>query len=120
MVLSTEIQITADEYQQLPEGPPYYQLIGGRLFMTPSPTTYHQKILGNLYLVLAPFVNKSELGEVYLAPLDVRLSEIDVFQPDLIFVSRERLQIIGESGLEGAPDLAVEILSHQPSESTEM
>ena len=111
MVLSTEMQITADEYQQLPEGPPYYQLIGGKLFMTPSPTSYHQKILGNLHLVLAPFVNEGELGEVYLAPLDVRLSENDVYQPDLIFVRRERLQIIGENGLEGAPDLAVEILS---------
>ncbi len=111
MVLSAEIQITADEFQQLPEGPPYYQLIGGRLYMTPSPTSYHQKILGNLHLVLTPFVRKSEMGEVYLAPLDVRLSEVDVFQPDLIFVGRERLQIIGENGLEGAPDLAVEILS---------
>ena len=111
MDLSTELLITADEYQQLSEGPPYYQLIGGKLFMTPSPAAYHQEILGSLHLILAPFILESNLGKVYLAPLDVRLSENDVFQPDLIFVARDRLKIVKESAIDGAPDLTVEILS---------
>ena len=79
--------------------------------MTPSPAAYHQEILGSLHLILAPFILESNLGKVYLAPLDVRLSENDVFQPDLIFVARDRLKIVKESAIDGAPDLTVEILS---------
>jgi Uma2 family endonuclease len=79
--------------------------------MTPSPAPYHQDILRNLGLALASFVKDEGLGKVYLAPLDVYLTEKDTYQPDIIFISKERLNIIGESKIEGAPDLLVEILS---------
>jgi Uma2 family endonuclease len=79
--------------------------------VTPAPATRHQFTLQNLYDSLSPFVHKNNLGEVCLAPLDVRLGEETVVQPDLIFISNARAAIIQENWIEGAPDLAVEVLS---------
>jgi Uma2 family endonuclease len=45
------------------------------------------------------------------APFDVYLSEIDVFQPDLLIVLNENRGILTDAGVEGAPDFVVEILS---------
>ena len=45
------------------------------------------------------------------SPIDVYLSDTDVFQPDIVFISNERLNIIHSNGLQGAPDLVIEVLS---------
>ena len=102
---------TYEDYIKLPEGAPY-QLIGGELVMTPSPTPYHQKVSKRLEFMIYEYVErKNQLGEVYAAPLDVCLEEEETYQPDIIFISKERLQIIKENMVEGAPDLVIEILS---------
>ncbi len=103
-------QYTYEDYAKLPEGAPY-QLIGGELIMTPSPVPYHQIILRKIGFELVKFVEERKLGEVLYAPMDVYLSEIDTFQPDILFISNERLNIIGEKKIESAPDLVIEILS---------
>ena len=79
--------------------------------MTPSPATRHQCVSQNLSSSLGPFVIKNALGELWTAPLDVRLSHDTAVQPDLIFVSKARANIIQENYIDGAPDLVVEILS---------
>jgi Uma2 family endonuclease len=48
---------------------------------------------------------------LFFAPIDVHLSETTVLQPDLVFVDRDRIDLIGEQAIEGAPDLLVEVLS---------
>jgi Uma2 family endonuclease len=101
---------TYADYEKLPEGAPY-QLIGGELVMTPSPVPYHQSIARRLVMKLSTFIAEKELGEIYFAPLDVYLSETDTYQPDIIFISKERLGIIGEKMIEGPPDLVIEVLS---------
>ncbi len=103
-------QYTYEDYARLPEGAPY-QLIGGELVMTPSPVPYHQIISGRIEFELRKFINERGLGEVIDAPMDVYFSETDTYQPDIIFISKERLNIIGEKKIEGPPDLVVEILS---------
>lgn len=101
---------TYEDYAQLPEGAPY-QLIHGELVMSPSPSARHQRILRALFRSLDAFVVHDDLGEVLFAPMDVYLSEENTLQPDLIFIARDRRNIIGEQKIEGAPDLIVEILS---------
>ena len=102
-------QLTFREYEQLPEGAPY-QLIGGELTMTPSPTFDHQDVLYNLAGHLRQFAEERGLGKVVCAPIDVYLTETDVFQPDIIFISHERKEIIRDR-VHGAPDLVIETLS---------
>ena len=101
---------TYEDYAKLPEGAPY-QLIGGELVMIPSPTPYHQEISQRLEFKILSYVEKKNLGRLYHAPLDVFLSDKDVYQPDIIFISRDRLEIIGKKKIEGAPDIVIEILS---------
>ncbi|MDL1956170.1 MAG: Uma2 family endonuclease [Candidatus Desulfofervidus auxilii] len=101
---------TYEDYAKLPEGAPY-QLINGELIITPAPTPYHQYISGNIYSILKEFVEKNNLGQVYYSPIDVYFEETETYQPDIIFISKERLNIIKETKIEGAPNLIIEILS---------
>src|SRR6266542_2906772 len=101
---------TYEDYEKLPEGAPY-QLIGGELVMTPSPVPYHQSVSRKIEFELIKFVEEKKLGEVFDAPIDVYLSETETYQPDIIFISKDRLRIIGEKKIEAAPDLVIEILS---------
>jgi Uma2 family endonuclease len=88
-----------------------YELIGGELILVPAPKTIHQRISGELFGEIRNFVRKNCLGEVYASPTDVVLSETDKPQPDILFISANRLDIITEDYIKGAPDLVVEILS---------
>jgi Uma2 family endonuclease len=101
---------TYAEYQKLPDDQ-RYEVLEGELVMTPAPGKDHQLILLNLGSLLLSFTRKASLGMVFVAPFDVILSEQNVVQPDLLFVSRDRLEIVQERGVFGAPDLVVEILS---------
>lgn len=101
---------TDEDYQQLPEGAPY-ELVHGHLVRFPSPSPRHQIVQSNLFYELSRFVRESEHGRVFSAPLDVRLSDTNVLQPDLLFVSQHHLDRIGEQRIHSAPDLIAEILS---------
>jgi Uma2 family endonuclease len=109
--LPPESRITYEDYRQLPEDGRRYEVVEGRLYRTPSPVTRHQRVLHRLELVLAGYLAKNPLGEIFYAPLDVVLSEIDVVQPDLIFIGREHASRVTEENIQGAPDLVVEIRS---------
>ncbi|MGI8436348.1 MAG: Uma2 family endonuclease [Chthoniobacterales bacterium] len=113
MLPTTHQRMTAEEYRQLPEGPPYFQLIRGELFMSPSPRFWHQKIALNIASSIREHLRRNRgLGEVIISPSDVELSGDDVYQPDIYFVSADRLaEVITEQGATGAPDLVVEVLS---------
>jgi len=79
--------------------------------MSPSPVPYHQMVLRNIGFELFEFVKERGLGEVLYVPIDVYLAETETYQPDIIFISKERLNIIGEKKIEGPPELVIEILS---------
>jgi Uma2 family endonuclease len=115
MSLPASIMVTAEDYRSLPEGGPRYQLIDGELFVSPAPDRYHQEISGNLEFILRSYLKTNPLGKLYDAPFDVYLSEFDVVQPDILFVSNERGSILTDAGAEGAPNLVVEILSPKTS-----
>jgi len=110
LTAETKKTYTYKDYEKLPEGTPY-QLIGGELVMTPSPVPLHQDVSGMLFYKLKQFLAGKNIGKAYNAPLDVYFSDTDTYQPDIIFISKDRLHIIGEKKIEGAPDLIIEILS---------
>ena len=104
-------KLTYEDYILFPEDGQRHEILDGEHYVTPAPTLHHQDAIGNLFLKLAPFVREHRLGKVYLSPADVLLSEHDVVQPDLFFVSNERRAILTEANAQGAPDLVIEILS---------
>jgi Uma2 family endonuclease len=105
------IVLTYEDYCGLPDDGRRYEILEGELTVTPSPSRSHQEFAANLLVVLKPFVTARGLGQVFIAPFDVILERTSVVVPDLLFVGRERLEIVTERGVEGAPDLIVEILS---------
>ena len=109
------IKFTYDDYLNTPEDK-RYELLNGDLVALPSPEEFHQRISILLGSKLFLFTSEHSLGRIYHAPFDVVLSNTDVVQPDLIFVSNERADIITPANIQGAPDLVVEILS--PSTAT--
>jgi Uma2 family endonuclease len=104
------IKFTVDDYMTTPEDK-RYQLLDGELVLAPAPGDKHQAILGELFVNLHQFAVQSNLGVVLIAPYDVVLSNYDVVQPDILFVFNERVRLITEANIQGAPDLVVEILS---------
>src|SRR3990172_8953715 len=101
---------TYEDYLKTPDDE-RYELIGGELLMTPSPITNHQRISRKIEFLLEKFVTENELGEIFYAPYDVYFDDENVVQPDILFISKDRLNIIGDKNLQGAPDLVIEILS---------
>jgi Uma2 family endonuclease len=104
-------RMTLGQFRELPEGPPHFELIDGELIMAPAPNLYHQEITFNIAYILRAFLRGGTTGKAFIAPLDVFLGE-DCFEPDVVFVSAEKLGLIAQAdGLHGAPDLVVEVLS---------
>ncbi|HBI24855.1 MAG TPA: restriction endonuclease, partial [Nitrospiraceae bacterium] len=101
---------TYEDYLKTPDDV-RYELIEGELLMTPSPVPRHQRISRKIEFILEEFVTNNDLGEIFYAPCDVHLDNENVVQPDILFISKERLNIIGEKNIQAAPDLAIEILS---------
>ena len=107
----TKSLVTYDDYLTLPADGRKYEIIEGALFMTPAPTTDHQKVSSNLERLFYEFLNHHPDGEVYHAPTDVVFSMTEVVQPDIFFVLKERKGIITKRNIVAAPDLTIEIAS---------
>ncbi|HYW10137.1 MAG TPA: Uma2 family endonuclease [Longimicrobium sp.] len=99
------------EYARLPDDGNLYEIIDGEVYVTPAPKWDHQRISMRLSMALGTFVETHDLGELAAAPADVFLTGGSFVQPDLVFIRSDRLSIISERGVEGAPDLVVEIVS---------
>lgn len=103
--------LTYDDYLTLPNDGKRYEIIDGELYMTPAPSTEHQDISFIIERLLYDFVSRQNLGYVYHAPIDVVFSMTEIIQPDIIFIQRDRREIVTKRNVVAAPDLVVEILS---------
>ncbi|HUF75967.1 MAG TPA: Uma2 family endonuclease [Longimicrobiales bacterium] len=108
----TRTRWTYAEFARLPsEGSTRHEIIDDELYVTPSPSLRHQRVVTDLVSLLNEFVRSHDLGHLFVSPLDVLLAEGDHVEPDLLFVRRDRAGILTDRGVEGAPDLVVEVLS---------
>lgn len=108
---AAENLFTYEDYCLLPENGNRYEIIGGELYNAPAPYTSHQRVLRRFGDILSPYCARNHHGELFYAPTDVVLSGIDIVQPDILWISNERLAIITEKNIQGPPDLAIEIIS---------
>jgi len=104
-------KLTYEEFRQLPDDGKRYELIHGEVHWSPAPNMRHQFVQISFSSSLFDYLQKTRIGIVATAPLDVRLSDDVAVQPDIIFVCAARAHIIRENYVDGAPDLVVEILS---------
>ena len=104
-------------YLNLPDDLTHYEIIDGEVIPLASPRLKHQAVSQELFKRLDIFASVKRLGKLFYAPFDfvVRRAPVRTRQPDLFFLSRERLQdwahLQEQPRLEFAPDLVIEILS---------
>jgi Uma2 family endonuclease len=105
-----EQQVTYDMYAAMPDDGHRYEIFDGKLeMMSPGASASHQTISGLLYFLLMQSCKSDYL--IFHPPFDVILSKTNVLQPDIMMIRRSRLHLVTERGIEGAPDLVVEIIS---------
>jgi Uma2 family endonuclease len=109
--MPVDTRLTYEDYCLLPEDGKRREIIEGELFVTPSPLTPHQRAVMRLSVRLWQFVDGHKLGEVFVAPFDVVLSEFDVVEPDLLYISKARVNVLTSKNVQRAPNLVVEVLS---------
>lgn len=105
-------KVTWRDVLEMPEDGNRYEAVGGELYVSPPPKNRHQWISSNLFAALHDLLARPGHGRVFSAPIGVEFPDTDEgVQPDILFVSTERLRIVTEDWIRGAPDLVVEILS---------
>src|SRR3954452_18648168 len=116
MSVST-IKMTARQFLELGEDPPgvRLELVDGEVAVSPSPTPLHGYVVMQLGIILGHYVKRRRLGKLF-PDIDTIFGEHDVRRPDLLFFSKDRLHLIGDKAMEGAPDLCIEVIS--PSSAT--
>lgn len=103
---------TYEDYCRLPEDIFIYEVLEGELYVSRAPQIIHQRCKGRLLAAFLKFEEKYGAGQLYSARIDVILPGLATpAQPDLLFIIKERLNIVKEERIEGAPDIIVEILS---------
>ena len=101
---------TYADLERMPENRKRNEIIDGDLIVSPSPSVLHQKIVGSLFVQLHAFATRVS-GQAFVAPLDIVFADDNVVQPDVMYVGADRLGIIAEKNLRGAPSLVIEVLS---------
>jgi len=108
--LIKESPITYDMYANMEDDGRRYEISDGVLeLMSPAPTPTHQSVVNELQYKFNVSCRNDYI--IYSSPIDVILSATEVRQPDLIMIHRSRMDIIGGKGIDGAPDLVIEITS---------
>ena len=108
-------KITYEEFAKMdfPDDDPFlYELINGELVRKNAPSGEHQFTQSRLFSILSRFVEDKDMGMAFSSPTAVILSEENAPQPDLVFLSKEKMNLLDpEWGIRGAPDMVVEIVS---------
>ena len=108
--MQADRRLTAEDYELFPDDGRRHELVDGEHVVTPAPGVTHQRLSMRLGRALEDAAAAGPGGEVFAAPLDVKLSLHDVVQPDVLWVSAARLAIERDR-LAVIPELVVEILS---------
>ncbi|SDE42099.1 Endonuclease, Uma2 family (restriction endonuclease fold) [Mucilaginibacter pineti] len=111
LITDKKKKYTIDDYSLLEEGAPF-QLINYDLIRSPSPLAIHQVISAKVLQTLLNFLDsKNDNGFLVSAPMDVKFDDGNILQPDILYISEERIPELIKDRIEGAPDLIIEILS---------
>jgi len=111
-VPAPRVKLTYEDFLQFPDDGRRHELIDGEHYVTPSPNTRHQRISGRLYLLIGNWLQEHPVGQLFYAPFDVVFSNIDVVEPDLLYMSNERAaEVLTEEHVRGVPELVIEITS---------
>jgi Uma2 family endonuclease len=111
MAPQTATRMTYEEFMALPDDGKHYELIEGELVLNPAPNMRHQSIQWRIASALSRYLEAHPIGRGFNAPTDVVLNDDVILEPDLLVILNEHTSILGVNNVQGAPDIALEILS---------
>jgi len=103
--------LTIRDFESFPDDGNRYEIMGGLLSVSPSPTLQHQRIVLRIALALQRYFEEVHIGEVFIAPVDVELSMYDIVEPDVVVVLDANASVKQTKRIVGAPDVVVEVIS---------
>jgi Uma2 family endonuclease len=104
------VKLTYDDYVLFPDDGQKHELIDGVHYVTPAPVWKHHTIVGNLFGLIWTYLQQHPTGVAFGSSMDVIFSHFDVVQPDVLYISHERLaQLEPSDWIKGAPNLVVEV-----------
>ena len=104
------MKLTYDDFVLFPDDGKRHELIDGEHYVTASPNTKHQQVTIELVFLIRSWLEDHPAGRLFTAPYDVVLSNFDVVEPDVIYLSHARAdEIMTSLHLRGAPELVIEI-----------
>ncbi len=101
---------TYEDLFSLPDDRRRYEIIEGELYELPSPTSDHALAISKIIALIIPIMERLR-GRWFTAPLDVFLPGADPVQPDVMVILQGNTLNLAMRGIEGPPDLLVEVLS---------
>lgn len=104
-------RVSVLEFERRPETNRIEELIEGEICLAPEPTLDHQDVVLNIATALREWARRTHAGRVFVAPTGVRLAWDTLLEPDVLFVSAARADLLRPEAVFGAPDLVVEVLS---------
>lgn len=115
-------RITVDEFWQIATAPEnaekHLELIDGEIIEMPASSTKNTVIAARISGYMMVFVETHDLGYISGADGGFQLDPFNAPQPDTAFIRKERVPDLETNTFQGAPDLAVEVVS--PSETRHM
>ena len=106
------LKLTYDDFLLFPDDGKRHELIDGEHYVTASPNLKHQQVLLNLTLLIGTWLDAHPIGRMFFAPFDVVFTNFDVVEPDLLYLSNERMvEVATPQHIRGAPELVVEVAS---------
>ncbi|MDZ7290777.1 MAG: Uma2 family endonuclease [candidate division KSB1 bacterium] len=103
--------ITFEQFHELVDENIKADLLDGKIIRDSPAIPKHGRIVSWLVKVLGLYVEQLDLGEVFVATTTVRLTKYQGPEPDVFFIRKDRLGIVGEKYVDGPPDLCVELIS---------
>jgi Uma2 family endonuclease len=104
-------KLTYADLCQMPDDGLRHELVDGVHYVSPSATMRHQRVVVEVLFRIRAYLDTHRVGDVYVAPLDVVLSDHNVLEPDVLFLTTEQVAAQTRIHVHGAPALAIEVLS---------
>jgi Uma2 family endonuclease len=111
--------MTAEQFLAIESDGKRYELIDGHFITHTTPPIRHQSVLRDVLCALYDYCRKTQTARAFPGPLDVRLSDDSVVEPDILVVSIDRTSWIGNDHITGAPNIIIEVVSEDTRERDE-
>ena len=97
------VKLGYEEFVLFPNDGNRHEIIDGKHYMNPAPSTGHQSASQQLNYQLFQKIQLAKMGKVFYAPTDVQLSDHDIVEPDLIVLREPSSAEITPSRIVGPP-----------------